>query len=172
MKTLVLLRHGKSSWVHKALRDFDRPLTPRGRGAAELMGEELQRRGLRFDLVLASPARRAAETLRLFEGAFGTSLNIRFDEDVYAASWRTLLKIIQRTDRKIGSLLIVGHNPGLQNLAVELASPDDAGMANHFPTATAVILNLPAKNWKEVQPGSGTVELFLKPKDVLAQRAA
>lgn len=172
MKTLVLMRHGKSSWENKALRDFDRPLTPRGRGAAELMGEELRQRGLHFDLVLASPARRAAETLQLFESAFGAGLDIRFDEDVYAASWRTLLKTVQRTDRKAGSLLIVGHNPGLQNLAVELALKDEAGMASHFPTATVVMLTLPVKSWKEVQPGTGSAELFLKPKDVLAQRAA
>jgi phosphohistidine phosphatase len=172
MKTLVLLRHGKSSWESPALRDFDRPLTPRGRGAAELMGEELRRRGLRFDLVLASPARRAADTLQLFEGAFGESLNIRFDEDVYAASWPTLLKIIQRTDRKVGSLLIVGHNPGLQNLAVELAGEDKAGMGSHFPTATAVTLTLAVKSWKDVQPGTGTIDLFLKPKEILARRAA
>lgn len=172
MKTLVLLRHGKSSWENPALRDFDRPLTPRGRSAAELMGEELHRRGLHFDLVLASPARRATETLQLFERAFGEDLNIRFDDDVYAASWRTLLKIVQRTERKVGSLLIVGHNPGLQNLAVELAGKDEAGMGSHFPTGTTALLGLAVKGWKDVQPGTGTLDLFLKPKEVLARRAA
>ena len=170
MKTLVLLRHGKSSWENAGLRDYDRPLTPRGRGAAELMGEELRRRGLDFDAVLSSPARRATETLELFEPAFGKPLDIRFDEDVYAASWRTLLKIVQSAERKANRLLIVGHNPGLQNLAVELGG--DAEFARHFPTASVAAISLPVKSWRDVRSGAGTIDLFLKPKDVLARRAA
>ena len=170
MKTLVLLRHGKSSWENAGLRDYDRPLTPRGRGAAELMGEELRRRGFDFAQVLSSPARRATETLELFEPAFGKRLDVRFDEDIYAASWRTLLKIVQSAERKADSLLIVGHNPGLQNLAVELGG--DPEIARHFPTASVVALSLPVKSWRDVRPGGGSTDLFLKPKDVLARRAA
>lgn len=172
MKTLVLLRHGKSSWENAGLRDYDRPLTPRGRGAAELMGEELRRRGFDFDCILSSPARRATETLELFEPAFGKPLVIRFDEDIYAASWRTLLKIVQSAERKANRLLIVGHNPGLQNLAVELCPSDAPEMARHFPTATVAAVALQVKSWRDVRPGSGSIDLFLKPKDVLARRAA
>ncbi len=125
MKRLALLRHAKSSWDDPALADFDRPLNARGVGAAAAIGAEMGRRGLAFDLVLASPARRVVETLEHLEAACGEALEPRFEQRIYQATAASLLDVLRAVDESARRLLLVGHNPGLQELAAMLASPDD-----------------------------------------------
>lgn len=169
MKILGLLRHGKSSWDDPALRDFDRPLKRRGREASMRIGEELRRRGLGFDLIVASPAARVVETIEHFEQGFGEPLKPRFQEYVYAASVQGLLNILVATADSVERLLLVGHNPGLQDLASTLASDEDplaAAVAGHFPTAAFALIELRVESWKEVQPRTGRIVEFLKPREL------
>jgi phosphohistidine phosphatase len=122
MKTLTLLRHAKSDWDDTVQRDFDRPLNTRGRRAARTVGREMKRLGLAFDLCIASPAVRVRETLGEVEAAFG-ALAPSFDQRIYLADPDALLELVRSAPEVAGSLLLVGHNPGLEMLALSLAAP-------------------------------------------------
>lgn len=169
MKRLGLLRHAKSSWAEPGLADFDRPLNRRGERAAERMGEELRRRGIAFDGLLASPARRVTQTIARFETGYGPLPEPRFERSLYAAECLALLGAVRATDDAAESLLLVGHNPGLGDFAALLAAEDDpwfGAVAAHFPTAAFVALDLPAERWAEVEPGTGRIALYLKPREL------
>lgn len=164
-----MLRHAKSSWDDPAAADFDRPLNRRGMEAAQLMGAELRRRGLAFDLVLASPARRVAQTIEHVEVGLGESLDARFDERIYGASAAALLAIVRDVDESAGRLLLVGHNPGLQELAIMLAGagePLRESLAGKYPTAALALLELPVARWEEVRPGTAQIADFLRPREL------
>jgi len=156
MKTLALLRHAKSERDSADGSDFARSLNDRGRADAARMGEEIRRLGLRYDLVLASPAQRVVETL---EGVGG--LSPRFDKRIYDASTSDLLKIVGETDVETGRLMLAGHNPGFERLAAMLAKS-----ALAFPTGTLVEIDLPIDDWREAGEVSGRLTRFIKPKDL------
>ncbi|HYJ31456.1 MAG TPA: histidine phosphatase family protein [Allosphingosinicella sp.] len=168
MKTLTLLRHAKSTWDDPVARDFDRPLNRRGRKAARRIGEEMRRLGLAFDLVLASPAMRVRETLEEVEAGYGRSLEAAFDPRVYLAAPETLLDIVRATDSAAASLLLAGHNPGLESLAMAL----DGGtglrdeVAVKYPTGTLAEIALPVDRWSEVATGTGRIARFIRPRDL------
>jgi phosphohistidine phosphatase len=169
LKTLALLRHAKSSWDDTSLDDFDRPLAARGIKAAKLVGTELRKRRLAFDLVLASPARRVSETIVEVENGYGKPLNARIDPRIYGVSEEELLSIIRETGGEHRRILVIGHNPTLQQLAADLAeegSSEAREIADHYPTAALTIIDLPAEKWREVEPGSGRIALFLRPRDL------
>jgi phosphohistidine phosphatase len=168
MKTLTLLRHAKSSWDDGATRDFDRPLNKRGRQAARTIGREMRELGLRFDHVIASPAVRVVETLREVEEGYGGPLGAAFDRRVYLASAETLVEIIQAAGDDGASLLLVGHNPGLENLALMLGEegPLRAEIEVKYPTATLTEISLPAERWGQVGRGGGTITRFVRPRDL------
>ncbi len=168
MKTLTLLRHAKSSWDDAATRDFDRPLNPRGRRAAQAIGREMSALGLEFDLVLASPAMRVIETLEEVEKGYGRALGARFDRRIYLAPPETLLELMQGTDGDAASLLLVGHNPGLERLALLLSGnhPLRAEIATKYPTAALAQLTFPVEHWGEVGQGGGTLARFIRPRDL------
>ena len=171
MKTLTLLRHAKSSWDGQAATDFDRPLNPRGHRAARAVGRELQARGLAFDRVIASPAARVVETIEGFEGGYGGPLQPTFDPRVYLASPATLLAIVREADDAAGHLLIVGHNPGLEALAM-LLTRDNAlrrEMATKYPTATVAEIQLPIDHWRDAAAGTGELARFIRPRDLDAE---
>lgn len=173
MLTLTLLRHAKSNWDDPSLEDFDRPLGRRGRDAAPRMGAALAARGLKPDLIICSSAVRARQTLELVLDAFGSPApHVVYDDAVYMALPGVLLARLQahaRTDGA-GNVMIVGHNPGLEELALLLASrgaPDERGrLAEKFPTASAAVIAFDADDWSEVRPGAGKLELFLTPKQL------
>lgn len=167
MKILALLRHGKSSWDDPALRDFDRPLKRRGRLASELIGKELGRRGLEFDLVLASPALRVVETLECLKEGLGVPLHVRFMEAIYGQSSDGLMEILRNLEDKAERVLLVGHNPGLQELSLALAVETDpmlTAVAELYPTAALAILELPTNSWTKLRPGTGRITDFLQPR--------
>jgi len=170
MKRLALLRHAKSSWETPGLTDFERPLNKRGRAAAAAIGAEMKRRGLAFDLVLASPARRVVETVAHLEKGYGGALRPHFDERIYHASSQMLLTILQRVEEQAARVLMIGHNPALQSLAVTLARKDGEGLsrrvADHYPTAALALLTLDATRWSKVVPESGVIEAYLKPREL------
>lgn len=167
MKRLGLLRHAKSSWADFGLSDFDRPLKKRGIKAAKAMGEELRRREVAFDLVLASPAKRIIETVACFENGYGRSLDSKFERGIYEASALELWRIVERASNGSDSLLLVGHQPGLQSLATMIASRSDPrhhDIKDYFPTAAFAMIAFDTDDWRSIEPGSGRVELYLTPR--------
>jgi phosphohistidine phosphatase len=168
MKTLTLLRHAKSSWDDRIARDFDRPLNARGRRAAKTIGREMRALGLRFDEVLASPAVRVIETLGEVEDGYGAALDVRFDQRIYLASTDTLLDIVQGAEERAAALLLVGHNPGLESIAMLLSGPGGLRdeLAIKYPTATLAEISLPVSSWADVVERVGTITRFIRPRDL------
>jgi phosphohistidine phosphatase len=168
MKTLTLLRHAKSGWDDPALTDFQRPLNARGRAAARAMGGELKRLGLAFDCVLASPAARVTETIAGLAESYGPLAPL-YDERVYLATAETLLGLVRATDDGCGNLLIVGHNPGLERLALLLGRPGPLReeIAAKYPTGALAEIAFPVDHWRDAGAGAGTLQRFLRPGDLL-----
>jgi phosphohistidine phosphatase len=170
MKTLTLLRHAKSVWDDPVARDFDRPLNRKGRRAACRVGAEMRSRGLAFDRVVASPAARVVETLADLGEGYGAALPAAFDPRIYLASVATLLEVVRETDDAAERLLLVGHNPGLERLAMLLTGGDGDGlrgeMAAKYPTGTVAEISLPVEHWRDVAAGIGRVERFIRPRDL------
>lgn len=159
MKTLFLLRHAKSSWKDPALDDHDRPLAGRGRRAAKLMREYLRRDGVEPDLVLCSSARRTRETL---DGVKATG-EVRIEEGLYAASSEAVLMRLRRIPEDVESAMVIGHNPGLEDLAGELSgAPFD-----EFPTGALAALTF-AGTWRDLVPGGAELAGFVTPKQLSA----
>jgi phosphohistidine phosphatase len=168
VKRLTILRHAKSSW-DDPVADFDRPLNARGRKAAVTVGEELKRRGVQFDCVIASPAKRVRETLDQLAKGYGGPLDLHFDERIYLASADNLLDLVRGIPDDVRSALIVGHNPGLHRLALLLTRDDGAlrqRIADNLPTAAVAGVELGAMRWSEVEPGSGEIVELILPRDL------
>jgi phosphohistidine phosphatase len=170
MKRLSLLRHAKSSWDDPGLEDFNRPLNERGWKAARRMGRELKHRAMHFDFVLASSAARVRETIGAIEEKYDFAAPIRFEPRVYLATEEILLSLVQSLPETAGSALIVGHNPGLERICVELTHDDEQGLrqrvAGKFPTAAFAAIELPVKHWADVTPGAGELVELIVPKDL------
>ncbi len=162
MRTLYLLRHAKSSWKDDSLRDFDRPLKRRGQEAAEQIGKVLASEQMTSSLlVISSPAARARETTKLVLESAGLNLEPRFDERIYEADVRTLLEVIGSIPDKSTTAMLVGHNPGFENLLSYLTRDD-----RHMPTAALAKIEFEAGSWGEVSEGLGQLESFVTPKNV------
>lgn len=168
MRNLTLLRHAKSGWDAPVARDFDRPLNARGRRAARAMGREMKRLGLAYDLVLASPAARVTETLAELAQGYGGAVGTRFDESIYLAPVETLLAIVRAADDGDARLLLVGHNPGLEQLALLLAAPNALRdqVAAKYPTGALAELRFAAGHWRDVGEGEGELARFIRPRDL------
>ncbi len=168
MKTLTLLRHAKSSWNDPVAADFDRPLNKRGRRAARTIGREMKNKGLCFDHVLASPALRVVETLDDVADGYGSTLHPEYDRRIYLASPAILLDVIHEADDGTERLLIVGHNPGLEQLALLLADGGELRdeVAVKYPTATIAEISLPVQHWRDVRKGMGHLVRFIRPRDL------
>jgi phosphohistidine phosphatase len=170
MKRLLLLRHAKSSWDDPALDDFDRPLASRGRKAAERMGRELASRNWLPQLALVSPAARTRETWELVAAVLPDSVPADFFDTLYEATAEDMLSEIQRTPKAIKMLLVLGHNPGLEDLAKQLAGDDSEAKAlkrlhEKFPTAALARFDFDGK-WVELGLGRARLTHFLRPKDL------
>jgi phosphohistidine phosphatase len=167
MKILTLLRHAKSGWDDSSLSDFARPLNARGRGAARAMGREMRALGLAWDRIVASPAARVTETIDDLTESYGPLAPV-YDERVYLASPETLLDIIRATDDAHESLLLVGHNPGLERLALLLShgGPLHDEIALKYPTGALTEIALPIDHWRDAGESSGTIARFLRPRDL------
>lgn len=142
MKTLLILRHAKSSWDNDQLADFDRPLNKRGRRQAPQMGQLLTEQGLGIDLVVSSTARRARETAEAVMAASGFDGEVRYSKAFYEAPPVTYLASLNALSDDYDCVLVVGHNPGLQALVALLTGRDEA-----FPTAALAQIALPIDSW-------------------------
>jgi phosphohistidine phosphatase len=170
MKRLTLLRHAKSSWGDPALDDFNRPLNERGWKAARRMGRELKVRHMRFDLVLASTAARVRETIDGLQEKYEFEAPIQFEPRLYGASAEMLLSIVHALPETAHAPLLVGHNPGLQQLLLGLAGEDKDGLreriSHKYPTCALAAVELPAHRWPEIAPGSGEIFELILPKEL------
>lgn len=169
MKILTLLRHAKSSWDDPVARDFDRPLNKKGGKAARTVGRAMRAEGLVFDRVVASPAVRVIETIAEMEKGYGASLNPDYDQRLYLASTAALLQVMHEIERSVGRLLVIGHNPGLESLALMLSQgigPLHAELALKYPTATLAEIALSVDRWADAGAGVGTLTRFIRPRDL------
>jgi phosphohistidine phosphatase len=162
-KRLFLLRHAKSSWDNPALSDHDRPLAARGRKASTKMAKHLHEREIRPALVLCSSAARARETLERVD----PSGEIRIEDQLYAASARELLERLRGIPETVDSVMLIGHSPGIENLALDLAdrSALRAAVEEKFPTAALAELTFPGP-WSELRPGCAKLTSFVRPRDI------
>lgn len=170
MKTVLLLRHAKSSWDEPFLDDYERPLAPRGKKAAPRMGDYMAREGLVPDRVLCSGARRARETWGLVSEALDPPPPTRFLEEIYPGTAGTLLDLIHHLPEAEESVLLVGHNPIFQDFALFLAGSGEREslrqMASKYPTGALAILDFRGEHWTGVLGGAGYLRAFIRPKDL------
>ncbi|MGI9449730.1 MAG: SixA phosphatase family protein [Geminicoccaceae bacterium] len=175
MRRLMLLRHAKSSWDHMDLDDVDRPLAPRGRAAAPLLGRYISHENLQPDLVLCSSASRTRQTWELVSAEWDRSDKARLPRfeirpSLYLAGYAEMLSMIQRIDGDIVNVMIIGHNPGMSQLAMHLVAQGDPRglkeMSKKFPTAALAVIQFSAESWSSIKPGQGKLESFVRPKDL------
>lgn len=167
MVTLSLFRHAKSAWSNPALGDFDRPLAPRGTMAAPDMGRFIAGNGLEPDVILCSTARRARQTLDLALPEFETRPEVQFTDDLYLAGPAEMLKLVRRLEGSCSHAMLVGHNPGMQALALELVGKGDEtkieSLNQKFPTAALAVIDFDC-SWRDLAPGEGRLRIFIVPK--------
>lgn len=169
MKTLTLLRHAKSGWDDPVSRDFDRPLNPKGRRAAAMVGRHLRTLGLEFDHVVASPAVRVEETLAEVQAGLGRRLAPAWDRRIYLASAATLLEVVHDLPDTAERVLLVGHNPGIEELVLTLVPETADGLRDDveqkYPTASVAELTL-ASGWDGAAAGAASLNRFIRPRDL------
>jgi phosphohistidine phosphatase len=167
MCTLYLLRHAKSSWSDPTLPDQERPLAPRGCRDAKRVSAHLVQLGIEPDLVLCSSAQRTRETLELIRPALGATASVLLEAELYAASADTLLERLRTVPEGVPSVLLIGHNPGLQDLALLLAAggADLARLEAKFPTAALATLVFPTA-WRQLSQAGGVLDAFVVPKQL------
>ena len=175
MLTLTLFRHAKSSWELNGLDDRERPLNTRGLEAAPLMGAFMHKNRIRPELVLCSTAVRTRQTLNLAITELKPAPKVKHEDALYLADPFLLLERVRKTPRTIKHLMIVGHNPGLQILAIELIGDGDPeaikAISDKLPTAGMVVITFDAPSWSDVAPGKGHLTHFATPKLLMAAAA-
>jgi phosphohistidine phosphatase len=163
MKTLLLLRHAKSSWTDDATPDFARPLAPRGERDAPAMGERLRTSGITIGRILSSPALRARRTAELVAAALRNAADdIELVPELYLAAPRAILDVIARQLDTVDSLLVVGHNPGLTELANALLPELDL---DHLPPAAVVAFSCDAPHWAQLATARRELAFYDFPKN-------
>ncbi|MBW5484200.1 SixA phosphatase family protein [Streptomyces bambusae] len=170
MPDLVILRHAKSAWP-PGVPDRDRPLGPRGLRDAPAAGRLLAQSGPLPDLVLCSPARRTRETWELAARELPAEPPVRFEPRLYAADAEDILDTVREVPAGVGTLLLVGHNPGLQDLVLLLAGTARGGaggdaldrLATKFPTSAVAVLAAPG-TWADLTPGGAALTAFEIPR--------
>jgi phosphohistidine phosphatase len=171
MKTLTLFRHAKSGWDSPVARDFDRPLNDRGRRGAKLMGTYARREALTFDHVISSPAVRCLETLDGFWDGYGEILHPNWERRIYLASGVTLLDVVHDIPDEASRVLMCGHNPGLEDLAMLLVPEKPADplrdlLEEKYPTACIAELAVDSAHWADIREGGAMLTRFIRPRDL------
>ena len=161
MKTIYLVRHAKSSWKYPDLDDFERPLNKRGRKNAPFMGKVLKKLKVASDLVLSSPANRAAMTARIIAASINYPLeNIRYNEAIYEFSESALIHLVKRIDDAVNKAMVVGHNPAINGMANYIA---DQSISN-IPTCGVFCVELDISSWTKISEYCGKLKFFEFPK--------
>jgi phosphohistidine phosphatase len=166
MRRLMMLRHAKSARP-AGVADVDRPLAPRGREAAARMGAYLRGEGLFPDLALVSSSQRTRETWDIVGSALD-AVEARFDSRIYEAPPERLLAVVREVEPDVRTLLLVGHNPGFEDLALRLVGHGDRSaserLSEKFPTAALAVIDFDGESWAEVAARAGRLERFVTPK--------
>lgn len=171
MKLLGLFRHAKSDWHDAKARDFDRGLNERGRKGAAVMGRHIVEHGVRWQRIIASPAVRVAETIELAEKASGREVPVIWDRRIYLASSVILAEVLHDLPDSVDKALMVGHNPGLEDLIFDLV-PDDgtcplrAMVEEKFPTAAYAVLECAIDSWADLRDGCAKLVHLVRPRDL------
>ena len=161
MKKLYLVRHAKSSWKFPELDDFDRPLNKRGKRDAPMMGRRLQQQGIRPDLILSSPAKRAKKiTQAIAEALEVASSVVQYDRAIYDTSTEGLLTLLRSLDNRVTTLMLVGHNPELTDLANRLTTH----YIDNVVTSGVVAITFNVEHWSEVRDNEGEFQWYDFPK--------
>ena len=160
MKTLLLLRHAKSDWSEPSVADHDRPLNRRGKRARTVIASHVE--GWPVDLVVCSTARRARQTARPVVAALGC--RVQYEEALYTADPARLFEIVRTLSDRYGSVMLVGHNPSLEDFATELC-----GRWQQYPTAALGTIDLAIDRWDGVSPGCGTLAAFVTARELEAR---
>lgn len=171
MKTLLLLRHAKSAWSDPRLDDHDRPLNGRGERAAKAIADHLARHGPRPDLILCSTAMRTRQTLAPLLKRLGSPAPpISLENGLYLASEGALLARLQAVADDVPTVLLIGHNDGIGQLAAELADngPSEAlsALREKFPTGALAVLRVPDGPWSDLKVGAARLLAFVRPRDL------
>jgi phosphohistidine phosphatase len=169
MRRLLLLRHAKSDWP-EGVADIDRPLNERGRRDAPAIGRTMTANEFVPDRVLVSPAMRTRQTWQLIAPLLPPGAEVRIEESLYAANAETLLQCIRTTPPAAETLLLIGHNPGLETLARSFAKSGDSDairrLHKKYPTAGLSVIELPVDRWQAASPPAGRLEMFVTPKSL------
>jgi len=175
MLTLTLFRHAKSSWEMDGVDDRERPLNARGLATAPLMGAFMRENKIAPDLVLCSTAVRTRQTFDLASAELKSAPKVKYEDSLYLADALLLLERVRKTPRTVKHLMIVGHNPGLQILSVEVIGDGDPALiraiSDKLPTAGVVVITFDAKTWGDVAPGKGHLVHYATPKLLMAAAA-
>ncbi len=170
MRNLFLLRHAKSSWDEPGLDDFERPLAPRGTKACEAMKAYIRKARIAPALILCSPARRARDTYILLADAFPRRCEVRFEYGLYEAGSQALLKRLRRVENKVPSVMMIGHNTGIEHLALALTSGTDTKplkrMREKYPTLALASIEIKKGTWSTAGPGCGRLSDYVIPRDL------
>jgi phosphohistidine phosphatase len=172
LKTITILRHAKSGWDDPVARDFDRGLNARGEKAAELVGSAAAKQDMQIDAIISSPAVRCTETLDRFQPAAGLAdMEPHWDRRVYLASSATLLDVLKDADDAYAHILLCGHNPGLEDLILELVADDGRSplrdvVEQKLPTAALATLTCNAAQWHNLQTGCAALTRLILPRDL------
>ncbi len=159
-KTLVLIRHAKSSWTESGVSDHDRPLNERGKRDAPFMARRMAERGLKVDLIVSSSANRALTTAKQYADALSIAhASIHIEPSIYEADVRQLMDVINALDDAHSTVLMFGHNPGFSYLLQYLN-----GSMLHMPTNGVAHLEINVSSWENVGTGSATLVDFDYPK--------
>jgi phosphohistidine phosphatase len=159
LKTLILLRHAKSSWKDESLEDIERPLNDRGVRATEVIGNYIRKHKIVPDLVISSPATRARQTADLVLKAARLKLQPRFDERIYEASAHRLLEVISQVEDAADRAMLIGHNPGFEELVEELT-----GEFQRMPTCALACIEFNIEKWNKARPGEGNLKWLVTTK--------
>jgi phosphohistidine phosphatase len=161
VKTLFLLRHAKSSWKDQSLPDFERPLNRRGKEAAERIGRYLKHKLIVPELILSSPAARARETVERVSKAAKLVTEVRFDQRIYEAGGLRLLEVVSQIENERQTALLVGHNPGLEELVMLLT-----GDTEQLPTAALAKIEIKSSKWTTAGDKRAKLAWLIKPRDL------
>lgn len=174
MKRLIILRHSKTETAGGPKRDIDRVLIDRGRRDAATMARYFVSRGHSCGLVLCSTSARTRETLAIFRPIACAGTPVEFRDELYLAEAPDILAALRSLDDKEGPVMVVGHNPGLAELALGLCMPPlsveqeerHRRMRDKFATSSLAVIGFDLAAWRSLRPGSGMLEDFMRPRDL------
>ncbi len=168
VRHLYLLRHAKSTWDDPSMDDHDRPLAPRGRKAMRAMARHIRKADVRPELILCSSAARARQTLDRVLPALPDTTPFEVEDALYTFDADDVLARLRRVPATVGSVMLVGHNPALQDLTLRLATEGQTleRVRSKLPTGALATLRIPRATWRSLRAGSAELVALVTPKDL------